>query len=156
MTVNNVENTFEYNNQNQVTGISKSDNTGFDFFYVAGKLDHVIATEDPDISWPITYQNDGRFTFRQIMFDVNASGDLSLFNGLALSYSNEDGPFANVRHINHIALFLADPNSYMYATQHTLEEMRVGQWIYPFEHVLSDQGLFQSTTVETVSIGYYW
>ncbi|MBD3582995.1 hypothetical protein [Flavobacterium selenitireducens] len=156
LTLNNVGSTLEYDSKNRVTRIRNSDNTGFDFFYESGKLHHVIPTHEPETSLPVAYQDNERFVFDERTFETTDAGDLAFFNGLVFEYSNDKGPFAGVRHLDRVALYLIDYDAHFYASRYKINEVALGGSTYPFTHVFSNQGLFQSTTFQMVSIGYYW
>ncbi|RZJ68190.1 MAG: hypothetical protein EOO50_01875 [Flavobacterium sp.] len=144
--------TFTYTNKNQVERLTGSDSF-LEFSYdSSGKLTGLV--DQDGVAVNITQTGDYSYVVEGITYSFNPNGDWNLYESVTYTYSSSKGPFANVRHLNLLALSFVDNYTYLYASKKAFSTAFNQGLEFSFAITTGDNGLPQTSTVDTFSATY--
>ncbi|RYZ88726.1 MAG: hypothetical protein EOP06_10485 [Proteobacteria bacterium] len=148
VTVDNVLNTFTYDGENRVTRVTNPDGS-IDFAYDEdGKLT-TITVEDGEVL-TVEMPNDNTYFLDGSQFSFNDNGDWSLFQVYAYSYTSGKGPFANVKHLNLLAMAFIDEQSQYFVSRKRISNISIGMQ-YPVVYGEGTDGMPSSFAIEGIT-----
>jgi|GEM_PF-1743509 len=104
---------FSYESNNQLRRIQSASQTFYLYYDQDGKLLELYNVELSENA-AFTYQGNNSYLVDGILIAFNENGDFRQFDDNEFGYSGGKGPFANVKHLNMLGLYLADDRSLMY------------------------------------------
>ncbi|MBD3583000.1 hypothetical protein [Flavobacterium selenitireducens] len=143
---------FSYTEDNKVDRIT----TGADyiqFTYAAnGNLVSVITDDGQDYN--VSQTGDDTFDFGGTPITLNNAGDWASVGTVSLTYSSAKGSFANVKHLDNIALQFVMSSSYFYAHKKRVTSVASGGTDIPIVSAQGEKGLPASYTIESSIVSF--
>jgi len=113
--------TFTYGSDNKLDLISNGTNS-YQFNYADnGNLVSVIDEDDDQL--PISQTGENAYMYDGTLLTFDEQGDWKSAGTTSFTYAAQKGPFANVKHLNQLALQLVLPSPFFYTGKKRLESL---------------------------------
>jgi len=140
-TVNNgtINATLSYTAKNQVDRITTGTSFAQFSYNDEGRLLSIVTDEGQDLN--VSATGDNIYDFAGTTAILNDNGDYISLGTLNFTYSSAKGAFANVKHVDVIALQFVIQSSYFFAGKKRLEMLSSGGTTYPIVSTAGEKGL---------------
>ncbi|RZJ72878.1 hypothetical protein [Flavobacterium sp.] len=144
--------TFHYNDKNQVETISSPQGAiGFTYDEDGKYASFTNENGQPVV---LTYVGDDVYTANGETLAFHPNGDWKIYLGGTFEYSSGKGAFANVRHLNLLALAAIDGESVYFASKKRQTSVQIQTQTIPYVTIEGEKGLPESATVSNYGVSY--
>ncbi len=145
--------TFQYNSKNQVQTVSDANETITFTYDSDGKYTGFSTSNGQSIV--LTHLGNDAYVSNGESYAFYANGDWKIYLG-TLHYNSKKGAFANVKHLNALALAVVDPESVYFASRKRHESIDSQGQIFNYTSTEGEKGLPATASVANYNFTYQY